>query len=75
MKLKRVDQKGIYHGTILINKKDYALDLIENGHAVVLNRNKNARYEEAEQDARKKRVGLWMKELNLMAIKGGEVEK
>lgn len=49
IKLKRVDQKGIYHGTILINKKDYALDLIENGHAVVLNRNKNAKYEEAEQ--------------------------
>ena len=28
IKLKRVDQKGIYHGTITINKKDYALDLL-----------------------------------------------
>lgn len=44
VKLKRVDQKGIYHGTILINKKDYAHDLLENGHAVVMSRNKNPRY-------------------------------
>lgn len=28
VKLKRVDQKGIYHGTIMIGKKDYAQELV-----------------------------------------------
>ena len=75
IKLKRVDQKGIYHGTITINKKDYALDLLENGHAVVMSRNKNPKYEDAEGEARKNKVGLWKKEMNLASIKGGDIEK
>ena len=42
--MKRVDQKGIFHGKILINKKDYAIDLLEAGMAIYLDRNKNVKY-------------------------------
>lgn len=37
--------KGIYHGVLSINKKDYAIDLLENGLAVTVQRNKNDFYE------------------------------
>jgi hypothetical protein len=32
--LKKVDLKGVFQGTVLINKKDYALDLLERGLAI-----------------------------------------
>lgn len=76
IKLKRVDLKGVYHGTLASvqqHKKDYALDLLENGLAVTIVRNKNALYEEIEADCRKKKVGLWKLDINLQALKGGEV--
>lgn len=47
IELKRVDQKGIFHGKIYINKKDYAIDLLEAGMAIYLDRTKNAKYEDA----------------------------
>jgi endonuclease YncB( thermonuclease family) len=45
VKIKRVDQKGVYHGTIIIGKRDYAMDLLESGLAVVMNKNANHKYE------------------------------
>ena len=49
IKLKRVDLKGVYHGTITVGKRDLAAELLENGLAVTLERNKNAIYEDIEK--------------------------
>ncbi len=45
--MKSVDLKGIFHGKLFINKKDYALDLLEKGYAIVVGKSKNPRYEDA----------------------------
>ena len=48
IELKSVDPKGVFHGKIFINKKDYALELIERGLAISMGgRNRNPRYEDA----------------------------
>lgn len=73
--LKSVDLKGVFHGKIFVNKKDYSLELLERGLAVSMGgKFKNARYEEAETLARKNKIGLWRHNLNLTSIKG-EMEK
>ena len=36
IELKKVDLKGVFQGVIYINKKDYALDLLERGLAVCM---------------------------------------
>lgn len=36
IKIKRVDLKGVYHAQIVIGKKDWALELLENGLAVTI---------------------------------------
>lgn len=72
IKIKRVDLKGIYHATVFLhNKRDFAADLLENGLAVTVSRNKNAMYEEIEAQARNKKIGLWKFDFNLQALKGG----
>jgi len=69
--LKSVDLKGIFHGKVYINKKDYALELLERGLAICMGgKNRNPRYEEAESIARKNKIGLWRHNLNLTSIKG-----
>ena len=69
--MKSVDLKGIFHGKIYINKKDYALELLERGLAISMGgKNRNPRYEEAESLARKNKIGLWRYNLNLSSIKG-----
>lgn len=73
--MKRVDLKGIYHVTLLNNKRDFAYDLLESGLAVTVARNKNSEYENIEAEARKKKTGLWKHDFNLIAIKGGDIEK
>lgn len=74
IKIKRVDMKGIYHAHLFFhNKRDLAVDLLENGLAITVSRNRNNVYEEIEHQARTKRVGLWKFDFNLQAIKGGEV--
>lgn len=70
IELKSVDLKGIFHGKLYINKKDYALDLLEKGFAVVVGKAKNPRYEDAETIARKNKLGLWKHNLNLTSLKG-----
>jgi endonuclease YncB( thermonuclease family) len=71
--LKKVDQKGVFQGVIYINKKDYALDLLERGLAVCMGgKFSNKKYEEAESIARKNKTGLWAYNLNLTAIRGGD---
>lgn len=59
----------------MINKKDYALELLERGLAICMGgKNRNPRYEDAESLARKNKIGLWRYNLNLTSIKG-EMEK
>ena len=71
IELKSVDLKGIFHGKIYINKKDYALELLKRGHAICMGgRHRNNSYEEAESLARKNKIGLWKHNLNLTSIKG-----
>ena len=74
IQLKRVDKKGIFHGKLLINKKDYALELLEAGLAIYMDTKKDEKYENAENFAKKNRHGLWKYNLNLNALKG-ETEK
>ena len=75
VELRSVDQKGIFHGRISINKKDYAVELLEKGLAVCMGgKFKNAKYEDAETFARKNKFGLWKHNLNLTSIRG-ETEK
>ena len=75
IELKSVDNKGIFHGKIYINKKDYALELLKRGLAICMGgRFRNHNYEEAETLARKNKIGLWRHNLNLTSIKG-EMEK
>lgn len=47
-----------------------AAELLENGLAVTLERNRNEIYDEIEKQARTKGVGLWKYDLNLSAFKG-----
>jgi endonuclease YncB( thermonuclease family) len=69
--LKKVDLKGVFQGVVYINKKDYALELLEKGLAISMGgRYANKRYEEAEAIARKNKTGLWAQNLNLSSIKG-----
>ncbi len=71
IELKSVDLKGIFHGKIFINKKDYALELLERGIAVCMGgKFKNGKYEDAEAIARKNKLGLWKYNLNLTSLKG-----
>lgn len=70
VRLKRVDIKGVYHGIVTVGKKDVAADLLENGLAVTLERNRDDIYLDIEKEARKKQVGLWKYNLNLEAFKG-----
>ena len=49
IKLKRVDLKGVYHGIITIGKRDIAAELLENGLAVTIDRNKNSIYDDIEK--------------------------
>lgn len=75
IELKSVDPKGIFHGKIYINKKDYALELLEKGLAFAMGgKFKNQKYDDAESLARKNKLGLWRYNLNLTGIKG-ETEK
>lgn len=70
-----MDLKGIFHGKIYINKKDYALELLEKGLAVCMGgKFKNGKYEDAESIARKNKFGLWKYNLNLSSLRG-EIEK
>lgn len=63
--------KGVFQGVIYINKKDYAIDLLERGLAVCMGgRFSNKKYEEAENLARKNKTGLWAHNLNLTALRG-----
>lgn len=73
IKVRRVDLKGIYHATLIHNKRDFAYDLLESGLAVTVARNKNREYEDLEAEARKKKTGLWKHDFNLVAIKGGDI--
>lgn len=69
--MKKVDLKGVFQGVIYINKKDYAIDLLERGLAVCMGgRFSNKKYEEAENLARKNKTGLWAHNLNLTALRG-----
>ena len=71
VELKSVDLKGIFHGKIYLNKKDYALELLQRGLAICMGgKFRNAKYEEAESLARKNKIGLWRYNLNLTALKG-----
>lgn len=75
IELKSVDLKGIFHGKIFINKRDYALELLEKGLAVCVGgKSKNPKYEDAESAARKSKLGLWKYNLNLNSVRG-ETEK
>jgi endonuclease YncB( thermonuclease family) len=70
-----VDLKGIFHAKIYINKKDYALELLEKGLAVSMGgKFKNPKYDDAESFARKNKIGLWKYNINLNSIRG-QVEK
>jgi endonuclease YncB( thermonuclease family) len=63
--------KGIFHGKIFINKKDYALELLEKGLAVCVGgKSKSSKYEDAESVARKNKFGLWKYNLNLNSVRG-----
>lgn len=71
IELKSVDLKGIFHGKLLINKKDYAIELLEKGLAVCVGgKSKSAKYEDAENSARKNKLGLWKYNLNLNSLRG-----
>ena len=55
----------------MINKKDYALELLEKGFAVCVGgKSKSAKYEDAETSARKNKLGLWKYNLNLNSLRG-----
>jgi hypothetical protein len=54
-----------------LDKKNYALELLERGLAVSFGRN-NPKYEDYESIAKKNKVGLWSSPINLAAIKGDE---
>ncbi len=42
-----MDLKGIFHGRVYVNKKDYAIELLEKGHAVCMGgKFKNQKYED-----------------------------
>lgn len=71
IELSKVDKKGIFHGNVYIDKKNYALDLLERGLAINFGRS-NAKYEEFESIAKKNKVGLWSQPINLSAFKGEE---
>lgn len=69
--MKKVNNKGIFHGRLFINKKDYAEELLEKGLAVCMGgRNKNTKYEDLESFARKNKIGLWKYGLNLTSLRG-----
>lgn len=69
--MKKVDLKGVFQGTVFINKRDYALDLLERGLAISMGgKFSNKKYEEAENFAKKNKTGLWGQNLNLTALKG-----
>jgi staphylococcal nuclease domain-containing protein 1 len=71
VELSKVDLKGVFQGTINVNKKDYALELLEKGLAICMGgRYANKKYEEAEIFAKKNRFGLWASNLNLTSLKG-----
>ena len=75
VELKKVDLKGVFQATIYINRKDYALDLLEKGLAISMGgKYINKKYEEAESYARKNKFGLWSQNLNLSSLKG-DIEK
>lgn len=71
IELTKVDKKGIFHGTVYIDKKNYALDLLERGLAINFGKS-NPKYEEYELIAKKNKVGLWSQPINLSAFKGEE---
>lgn len=76
IELKKVDLKGVFQGVVYVNKKDYALELLERGLAVCMGgKFSNKKYEEAESLARRNKTGLWAHNLNLTAIRGGDGEK
>jgi len=71
IELSKIDKKGIFHGSIFFDKKNYALELLERGLAVNFGK-VNPKYEDYEAIAKKNKVGLWSTPLNLAAIKGDE---
>jgi len=71
IELSKIDKKGIFHGTIYIDRKNYALELLERGLAINFGK-VNPKYEDYEAVAKKNKVGLWSTPLNLTGIKGEE---
>ncbi len=67
--------KGVFQATIYVNKKDYAVELLEKGLAISMGgKYGSKKYDEAESYARKNKLGLWSQNLNLSSLKG-ETEK
>ena len=71
IELVRIDKKGVFLGRLYVDKKDYALELLERGLAFQFGKGFGS-YEDAETVARKNKTGMWSEPLNLTALKGEE---
>lgn len=71
IELVRIDKKGVFLGRLYVDKKDYALELLERGLAFQFGKGFSS-YEDAETVARKNKIGMWSEPINLTALKGEE---
>lgn len=71
IELIRIDKKGVFLGRLFVDKKDYALELLERGLAFQFGKGFPS-YEDAETVARKNKVGMWSEPINLSSLKGEE---
>ena len=65
-----VDNKGIFHGTIFVNKKNYSSTLVESGLAHCFAVGKSlcryqTVYNSLEDEAKKKKLGMWNDEIKI----------
>ena len=71
IELVRLDKKGVFLGNLFVDKKNYALELLDKGLAIQFGRGFSA-YEDAECVAKKNKVGMWSEPINLTSLKGEE---
>ena len=71
IELTRIDKKGVFLGNIFVDKKNYAMELLDRGLAFQFGRGFPA-YEDAESVAKKNKVGMWSEAINLTSLKGEE---
>ncbi len=60
IKIRDIDHYGRYVGQLFLNELDLGLELVKNGEAVVYEQyNKERDYLQAQQEAKKQKLGIW----------------